>query len=149
SLLNYLRLLGITPAPWITPLIWMTNFPETDLPTRPHNILGADARWSLFLNVIAQVSPPRQVQRKWLLSANYADGASIGKVIQSLSKTITPTAIDRRRMEQINQRIADELHLHNIVGQKLLILRGRGGSGKTVRLLQLAKRIYDDSGRRI
>ncbi len=149
SLINYLRLLGISPVPWITPLIWLINVPGSDLPPRPHNILGSDARWSLFLNVITQVSPPRSMERQWRLSANYDNAASINKVIQALTKVITPTAIDRRRMEQINQRVADELHLQNLVGQKLLILRGRGGSGKTVRLLQLAKHLYDDSAQRI
>jgi hypothetical protein len=149
SLLNYLRLLGIDPIPWITPLLWMINVPGSDLPARPHNILGSDARWSLFLNVIAQMSPPRSVERRWRLSANYGNETNINKAVQILTKTIRPTAIDRRRMEQINQRVAEELHLHTLVGQKLLILRGRGGSGKTMRLLQLAKHLYDDTARRV
>lgn len=149
SLLNYLRLLGLSPVPWVTPLVWMVNIPEADLPRRPHNILGADARWSLFLNVIMQVSPPKQVQGKWRISANYSSDTSVSKVVQSLTKTIEPTPIDRRRMELINQRVADELNLQTIVGRKLLLLRGRGGSGKTMRLLQLAKRLYDDEAKRI
>lgn len=149
SLLNYLRLLGISPVPWVTPLIWMINVAEVDLPQRPHNILGGNAPWSTFMNVLMQVRPPRQVRGNWRISANYADDAVVSNVVQSLTKIITPTTIDRRRMEQINQRVADELHLHNIVGQKLLILRGRGGSGKTMRLLQLAKRLYDDAAQRV
>jgi len=149
SLLNYLRLLGVSPVPWVTPLIWMINVPEADLPHRPHNILGANSRWSFFMNALMQMSPPKRVRSNWCISANYVNDAVIGNVVQSLTKAITPTTIDRRRMEQINQRVADELHLHNIVGQKLLILRGRGGSGKTMRLLQLAKRLYDDAAQRV
>ena len=66
-----------------------------------------------------------------------------------LTKTIKPTTIDRRRMEQINYRVADELNLQEQVGNLMLILRGRGGTGKTIRLLQLAKRLYDDHAARI
>jgi superfamily II DNA or RNA helicase len=33
------------------------------------------------------------------------------------------------------------------LGQQLLVFRGRGGSGKTIRLLRLAKDLYDNGKR--
>ena len=149
SLINYLRLQGFDHIPWITPLIWLPNVLNRDLPRRPHNILGGDSSWDLFVNVISQMSPPRFYANRWVLGVNYPSINDIDQIKDVLTKTIEPTTIDRQRMEQINQRAADELNLQEQVGNLLLILRGRGGTGKTIRLLQLAKRLYDERAARI
>lgn len=148
SLKNHLVAYNIR-SPFITPIIWLRNVPNTDLPPRPHNILGGGATWELFINVINQNSRPRYRSQAWRLNSNYSEAESLKSVADLLAKQITPTALDRQRMERINQRIVDEQRLHEIVGQKLLILRGRGGAGKTVRLLQLAKHLYDEQAARI
>lgn len=149
SLINYLRLQGFGQIPWVTPVIWLPNVLNRDLPRRPHNILGGDSSWDLFVNAIGQMSPPRYQNNRWVLNVNLSDTSVISQIKDLLTRIIEPTTIDRQRMEQINQRVADELHLHELVGNLLLILRGRGGTGKTIRLLQLAKRLYDDRGSRI
>jgi len=64
-----------------------------------------------------------------------------------LLQTLEPTAIDRRRMDRIAKAAVPENWLDDL-GVKQLLIRGRGGVGKTVILLQLAYRIFDREGKR-
>src|SRR6266498_3885 len=69
SIINYLRLQRFAKAPWITPLIWLRNVPSMDLPNRPHNILGSEANWELFINVAGQLHSPENRNGQWILHA--------------------------------------------------------------------------------
>jgi AAA domain len=149
SIINYLKLQGFSKTPWITPLIWLRNVPSVDLPKRPHNILGSEANWELFVNVIGQLHAPENRNGKWVLHAGLESRSIIENIAIALTKEINPTNLDRRRMEQINQQLSSELELSDLVGKKLLILRGRGGTGKTINLLQLAKHLYDERAARV
>ena len=149
SLINYLRLQGFSRMPWVIPLIWLNNVSAKDLPKRPHNILGSEANWELFINVIGQLFSPETRNGRWVLNAGIESYEIIKEIAFELTKVVTPTAIDRKRMEQINQQLAAELELQELVGKQLLLLRGRGGTGKTVNLLQLAKYLYDERAARV
>lgn len=151
ALKNYLAMHNID-APFIVPLLWLRNVQNTDLPKRPHNILPGNLTWQTLLSVVAQQNPPRysSQDKKWYMSAGMFSNAGLADTIQLLTKEIEPTRLDRHRMEQINQRIVSrQKNLYELVGSKLLILRGRGGTGKTIRLLQLAKHLYEQQGARI
>lgn len=149
SLANYLRLYDLSRIPWITPMIWLRNVSAKDLPKRPHNILGGEANWGLFINVAGQLYAPKKIGDKWILGAGLDSRQTIEEIALLLTREIKPTQIDRRRMEQINQQMSAELGLSASVGKHLLMLRGRGGTGKTANLLQLAKYLYDDRDARI
>lgn len=149
SLMKYLKLQGFTKIPWVIPLIWLRNVSAIDLPRRPHNILGSEANWELFINVIGQLHAPRNRSDQWILSAGLVSREIIEEIAAALTKVINPTEIDRRRMEQINQKLSSELGLADLVGKHLVILRGRGGTGKTLHLLQLAKHLYDERASRV
>lgn len=140
---NYLNIHRIT-SPFITSLIWLRNIPNASLPQRPHNILGGNSTWDMFVSVIIQMSPPHYDEGQWRLSAHQLNHVGIKQVADLLTVTVHPSQLDRRRMEQISQRIIlEQQNLPNIVGKNLLLLRGRGGTGKTIRLLQLAKYFYE------
>ena len=62
-------------------------------------------------------------------------------------KTLEPTPIDRRRMDRIVKAALPETWLDDL-GERQIVIRGRGGVGKTVILLQMAYRAYDNSGMR-
>ncbi|MBL8049627.1 MAG: hypothetical protein JNM46_00255 [Anaerolineales bacterium] len=149
SIINYLRLQGFRRVPWIVPLIWLRNVPSVDLPNRPHNILGSEANWLLFINVAGQLHAPQRYAGQWTLNSDLESREMLENIALMLTKEITPTNMDRRRMEQINQRLSLELGLDSLVGKQLMILRGRGGTGKTISLLQLAKHLYDERASRI
>lgn len=145
---GYLESRGLH-APFITSLIWLRNVPNAQLPPRPHNVLGAAITWNLVLNVVGQLSPPRRSARGWVLQAFDHQSSLPTQVIAAFTQSLVPTRLDRLRMERITRQVADELDLSKRVGQKLLLLRGRGGTGKTVRLLQLAKRLFDKEAARV
>lgn len=65
------------------------------------------------------------------------------------ARKLTPTPLDRRRMEQIDAQSAQIQKLQEAMGRQLLVLRGRGGAGKTTRLLQLAKALCEEEGTRV
>jgi hypothetical protein len=147
SVKNYIEHHGCT-SPWITSFIWLRNVPTVDLPQPPHNILGSNLTWDRFLNVLAQLSPPKWEHNAWILSSSPSPNV-IASVTDLFTKPLEPTQLDRRRMELICQRSVDNATLLNRIGQKMIVLRGRGGTGKTMRLLQVAKQLYDEQNARI
>lgn len=147
SVKDYLKAQDI-PPPYVTSLLWLRNIPNTQLPPRPHPILGAQLTWDLILNVIGQNAPPRSQDGGWTLDAKYPE-STFPRVVNAFTKEIKPTLLDRQRMERVNQRVSAVEHIRESVGHRLVILRGRGGTGKTMHLLQLARMLYDDEGARV
>ncbi len=147
SVRNYIEHHGYT-SPWVTPFIWLRNVPTVDLPQPPHNILGSNLTWERFLNAMGQMHPPKWEFDAWVL-ASASSPDVIARAADLFTKSLEPTKLDRKRMELISQRSVDIASLTSTVGQKTVILRGRGGTGKTMRLLQLAKQLYDEQDARI
>jgi hypothetical protein len=145
SLKRYLeRTLGKRSL-FVSNLLWLTGLSSALLPTVSSNLLGSDANWQVFVDRIS------------LLSVALGDqGQAVGtlKVYfdakDCLCKRIQPGAIDRRKMEAIVKRVisADRQYIEKL-GTQLLVLRGRGGTGKTVRLLQLAHQMYREREERV
>jgi len=136
-------------APFIIPLVWLRNVSSLDLPPRPHNVIGAETVWSTLLSVVAQLSPPHWDSGVWKIDAFGRNASPPSMAAQIFTANLVPTHLDRKRMERLNERDSRSLHLETIVGSQFAILRGRGGTGKTIQLLQLAKRLYDTDGARI
>lgn len=148
SLKNYLQINGIN-APHITNLIWLRGVETVDLPKFPHNIIGGNATWDLFINVIAQQSPPRLRDGKWLLDANFqVQPGGFQSACNLLTKTILPTNLDRKKMDRICRHSVNPEWFSNLQN-KDLVFRGRGGTGKTIILLQLAWKAYEESNSRV
>lgn len=145
---RYLEINGLH-SPRITGLVWLRNVALTTLPIRPHNILASPLTWELVLNVIAQLSPPKEVNGVWTLDATGLDHGGISRAADLFTKTLTPTRLDRLRMERVNRRTADLAPIRLEVGNRLTILRGRGGTGKTMRLLQLAHVLTEEEDSRV
>ncbi|MEA3278547.1 MAG: AAA family ATPase, partial [Pseudomonadota bacterium] len=144
SLRNYLTGRRVKP-PFVVNLLWFRGIRQNQLPPGPHNFLGSNATWELFVNTAARLGG-RQTGRDWQIDA-FAKGTSFSDVRRVLAQRVAPGALDRVRMERISahllpQSMADEL------GRRLLLLRGRGGTGKTMALLQMAWHAYRDSGDR-
>ncbi len=43
-------------VPWVTPLLWLRNFPNDRLPPRPHPIIASPLAWEDLLSVVVQVN---------------------------------------------------------------------------------------------
>jgi hypothetical protein len=66
----------------------------------------------------------------------------------SIFRPVVPSSLDRKRMDRIASRSVRVNELLPLFGSKLIQLRGHGGTGKTVMLLQLAWRKYRENGNR-
>jgi hypothetical protein len=147
SIKHYLEGQGLN-APFVTNLLWLRNVPNTQLPQRPHTIIGANPTWLLLLNVIGQSARSWKSKEGYSLSSFGPQASTVEDVERAFTWTLDATKLDRQRIERLNQQAADEAAALP-VGQKLVVLRGRGGSGKTVRLLHLAKSLYDEEDARV
>lgn len=124
-------------------LILFTGLRENDLPKRPHNCIAGDASFERLLNVLGQISRPlRKGNRVDLV---FGSDDVIDELLSPdfpLFETLEPTPLDRRRMDMIAKRSLPEAWLDDL-GERQILLKGRGGVGKTVILLQMAYRAYE------
>ncbi|WP_373062520.1 DNA/RNA helicase domain-containing protein [Gemmatimonas sp.] len=147
SFRDYVKRRGQKP-PFIVDLIWLVNVPSRDLPPPPHNILGADASFTDVMNRLWDSRfQPRVIEQRAVFSVGAHE--QIRAVVQLFTKGLTPSALDRRRMEMISQRWLDDQQYASQVGQRMLIVRGRAGTGKTVALLRMGYDLYRDRGGRV
>jgi hypothetical protein len=147
ALKNYIESQGPS-APFITNLIWLVNVEKDQLPPRPHNIIGANMNWELLLNVACQVRAPEADGSEWIMRA-WPEGSAYDSraVVRLLSQRIEPTRLDKVRMARICEEAIRPEWLADLSNRQM-ILRGRGGTGKTMLLLQLAWRAFQDQGAR-
>ena len=126
---------------YVPAVIYLTAMYESELPTRPHNIFAGDAKFSRILNTIAVASDRSSLNNiLHLQSSNNSE--DIKKILDEKNPktdwiTRSPTGLDRTRMDQISKHDFDKEDL-KILGKKQIILKGRGGVGKTVKMLQMA-----------
>jgi GTPase SAR1 family protein len=128
---------------YVQDLIFFSGLRESDLPKRPHNCFGADASFERILNILGQISAPLQERRDVLISfgADEVFGAILSPDFPLL-QTLEPTPLDRRRMDRIVKAALPDTWIDDL-GRKQIVIRGRGGVGKTVILLQMAYRAFD------
>lgn len=103
--------------------------------------VGGQFDANAFLTAACETAPVLQAGRDHKVKAGLPP--AIDKVLGSpLFRTLHPTSLDRKRMDRIvtNSPLIEE-HFRSL-GTHFLRLRGRGGTGKTVMLLQLAWRAF-------
>ncbi|MCI0562633.1 MAG: AAA family ATPase, partial [Nitrososphaera sp.] len=107
----------------------------------------ADLTWEIFVEKISLLQGTRNQGSVQSFSSRkyYSEVSSI------FSRRIEASKIDRKRLEAITKRVLDrsKQQYAGKLGQQLLVYRGRGGTGKTVRLIQTAYQAYDESGMRV
>jgi hypothetical protein len=101
---------------------------------------GAD-----FLTGLLETSPvPASLKLQATINSSQLANVLSAPIFQVLK----PTSLDRGKMDRIAARSAELDPYLDLLGTKMLRFRGRGGTGKTVMLLQLAWRAFSDLGRR-
>lgn len=149
SVRRYLRANGLA-EPRVANLIWLREVPSTALPRHPHNVLGARPTWEHVLNVVAQhVWPRREGGRFYLRALPAQDTGALQGAAALFTRVVVPTRLDRLRVERLNQATDALRPLLKVLGKRMLLLRGRGGTGKTMRLLQLANHLAETAGQRV
>lgn len=147
SVKGYSKSYGLE-SPYLVGLVWLRNVATLQIPDTARNVIGSDISWDGLLNVIGRNKPPYfdRTSGKWTQSAGSPD--SVTRLADLFTKVVEPTSLDRRRMEQLVQTTSDVNQLLGKVGRQMLILKGGGGTGKTMRLLQLAYQLYRDQDAR-
>jgi hypothetical protein len=136
-------------VPFITNLIWLRQVPNAQLPHRPHNLLGGNPTWELVLNIVGQLDPPHEHDGEWTLEAwRERVQPNFQSIVRLLTLRLQRTRLDNVRMARLVRSALDADWLRDL-GVKQLIFRGRGGTGKTMILLQLAWRLYEEKGARV
>ena len=143
---EFLRRYG-QPVPRFSSLIWLQNYTGT-IPTSAVNVLGATFTADDFFAAVERVRRPQQDGGDFYIAfTKNQDITTIQKVRGFFHQRIPPTKLDRKRLERICKRLISEQKYGDRLGTQLLVFRGRGGSGKTIHLLRLAKDLYDDGNR--
>ena len=107
----------------------------------------ADFDGPSFLTAVAAVSRVNRGQGGFALSScEKSSAARIGKL--PIFKKLLPTAMDRVKMDAIVKKTVESEVLAETLGQSFVVLRGRGGTGKTIMLLQAAWRVFESKGLR-
>ncbi len=100
-----------------------------------------------LLTAVASTAPLRKVGQQYTLQS--FDVVKANRVLSApIFRPVIPTALDRARMDRIASRseAVEAVLLH--AGNKLVTLRGVGGTGKTVALLQVGWRVWRETGKR-
>lgn len=131
-------------APYIHNLIWLTSVSKTQLPKTQNNIVGMDSKWEDFCYTLSMLNG-----EKPLTSFSYRN--YLNSICEIFSRKLQPSKIDRKRLENITKSVLDRTQQQYAekLGKQLLIYRGRGGTGKTVRLIRTAYQAYDEMGLRV
>lgn len=131
-------------SPFIHNLIWLVSVPKTQLPVVQSNILGMDSGWADFCKTLFSLNGNREL-------VTFSTRDYLNSNVDIFSRRLEPSKIDRKRLEAITKSVLDRTQQQYAekLGKQLLIYRGRGGTGKTVRLIRTAYQAYDEMGLRV
>lgn len=118
-----------------------------DKPPCP-GVLGGAFDGASFLTCLAENSPVSSHGRTATLRSVAAADLIERTLATPVFRVLAPTSLDRKRMDRIVTRNEAIDSYVAAAGQKMLRLRGRGGAGKTVMLLQTAWRLFDERAAR-
>ena len=142
------RKTGSKSAPWLANFIWFTNLDEASLPQRPHRMISSECTFEQFLNIHIETSGREAYNGIYNADFGKFETRNLIKNRESIFYELTPTTLDRRKMDQIVKRNTQIDSWFEELGKKQINVSGRGGVGKTIILQQLAYKAYQELGSR-
>lgn len=138
---------------WVSNLIFL---PKVDIQNKEdYNIsnllLGRDSTLTDFFTKLLKQKTPVLKNNSYIYSIFFQERKNtLKEIINYFTKTSNPTPLDRKKIEAICTKIVDldKQKYREKMGKQLLVFKGRGGSGKTFRLLNLAHTMYDEESAR-
>lgn len=132
-----------TAGVWVHRAVVLRGYEKPPVP----GTLARSFDGAAFLTALVETAPPRQGKLGPYLQAG--PPIQMDRVLQApVFRELRPSSLDRKRMDLLVKRDPRvQEHLPNL-GQRLVRFRGRGGSGKTVILLQLAWQAYQQTAAR-
>lgn len=139
-------------CPRISHAVWLMNVPSSAITKRPRHVLFSDSDLPDLFALLDAASLERAAQRDGTavqVSAIVgADRSTIAQLQAYFQSKIQLGKLDRRKMERICERIVRDQIWTDRLGDQLLVFRGRGGAGKTLRLLNIARYLHKERGQR-
>ncbi|RIZ56752.1 AAA family ATPase [Vibrio sp. PID23_8] len=101
-----------------------------------------------FLSAVAAATQLMHIGQNYVLRS--VTNETTLKQIQNspLFNLVVPSALDRRRMDLITTTTKESSSLFSELGNKMVCLRGHGGTGKTIMFLQAAWKAFNEEGKR-
>jgi len=150
ALLNYIKDQGID-NPWVFRCLYMRGLQELPI-VRGRKVpdsgaVAADIDTTKFIMAMASVNSISKFKREYVISS--ANTEVVDNVLKMpLFKSIVPSRLNRISMDRIASRPALAREYAKKLGDDFIHLRGQGGTGKTVLLLQTAFEAFREKGMR-
>ena len=160
SIIRYLTQVKPEPKVWICNFLWMKNLgmrPLNELVGKhKHNILPNSFDLKYLFQKACLQNFPREIKQgnECDFSSINSGNSSTGFDYDQLKTLFTasrkaPGALTRRNIERIiGKKIIIEPSLQDALGKKLVIVAGRAGTGKTVKMLRIGCALVTKHGKR-
>lgn len=137
--------------PWVYRCLLLQGINE--LPRERGRLVPAaatvPARFDAASLVAAMVAENRLRRKGREYTVSSGDDELLDRVLGSrLFEQVTPSNLDRQKMDRVAARPREARDLAALLGQERVHLRGEGGTGKTVLLAQAAHEAYSSHGKR-
>lgn len=134
-----------------TNLIWLPGLSRQQLPSRVPNVIGKDVTiLDMLAHVCRQKFPIYHQSDQAYHSSSSSELSernllAMESAIEQLSREeIHVGLMTRRRLEKITKTLLKDQQYATEIGKRLVVLRGRAGTGKTVKLLSIAHDLAKD-----
>jgi hypothetical protein len=140
-------------SPYVSNLIWLRNFPKQDLKKQYqsleglHNCLPDQFGIDWFLHLICTQTIPYSYSGKSPYILSCMKPQQEKSVSENLRKAYEALSVNRANMGELTRRSLEKITQKTLlknqqyvsaIGQKLVVIKGRAGTGKTIKLLHIA-----------
>ncbi len=154
SLKNYFQeKLEMKIPPHISNFIWFRNVEKPSEISLPHNFLWSNPSLEDLLQLACIDLTPRFHEDKnyHSFSAFNRKNGFVDELARLITFISTPLSIvgqlTRSRLERITKTLLKDQQYAQAVGNKLVVIRGRAGTGKTIKLLHMAYELCEKDHR--
>lgn len=138
-------------GPWVYRCVALLGIPDLPtvrgIPQPPAGAVPSSFDALQFLMAAASVLGIRKTNGEHAISSG-SDELMEKVLADGLFQELRPSSLDRRRMDRIASRPPVARELGGLLGRHRVHVRGHGGTGKTVLLLQAAYEAFVDRGTR-
>lgn len=146
--------------PRVAGLVWLSEFDKIEKQsllsgtTLENVVLAATPTFSDLLRAVFQDCPPYYNADKGYFAHGYGKWGDIQQVVDGLkasfdTRDLPKGMITKKKMETLSRKLLDTQEYVKAIDQnKLVVLRGRAGTGKTLKLLRIAVELAEDRSHR-
>lgn len=144
--------------PFVCNLIWFRNLVRDDLPPSVNNFLAADLTLEDLLEKFCLMAPECIYPRSGSSKRFYATKVVHAEELMAREDQIfsiwrehraATGVLTRSKLEKLTTAILKDQMYAQSIGQRLVLIRGRAGTGKTLKLLRIAYDLCTNKGQRV